>query len=110
MNAKLPSEDQIKLAGFPAELQALVANGTLSFSSAYDNGSLCFHVPSKDESRTATYLTWHPENQETWTYEGLRFYVETEFYHDRKQYSMAGSELEADLDTIEQLIDWLEED
>lgn len=108
------TEEMLTRAGFPQELRRFIEDKTLDHYFTDTDGTLCFHVPKKNETKTLVTLHWHPEDPATWHYEGSRFYGNEDWFHDRKHYSTAGGELIADINNdddpndITLLIDWLE--
>ena len=103
----------LEAAGFPADLHRFVSDGTLEHYHTEPDGTLRFAVPPLTETRQDTELIWHPEDKKTWRYEDMRFYVQTNFYHDTKRESDAGSELveisEDKYTTKVDLLLWLED-
>ena len=110
------TDEMLTRAGCPQELRRFIEDGTISHYFTEEDGTLCFQVPKKDETKKSVSFHWHPEDPSTWRYEGSRFYAEVNHFHDREHHSTAGSELVPDINNdndpndISLLIDWLETD
>lgn len=104
--------EMIERAGFPVALRDLLDEGTLVFYHAALDGTLCFQIPKKDETKSTVELVWHPADPALWHYEGLRFYVFAESYHDRDHLSVAGSELieTGEDNDVDDLVAWIAAD
>lgn len=95
-------------AGFPQELRPFIECKALDWFAAERDGSLHFAIPSKEETKKDVCLEWHPDDPDTWAFEGRRFDVVETFYSDREHYSVSGVEY-APIETLDELIEFLED-